>query len=88
MVWSAIMELLQGLRQSTSAMMVLFWWGVSPGSARVMGYGMGAYLSAFQIVQVHIVDSIHALCNEYRALYQQFKEHLSNSYSVSKSIFT
>ena len=52
-VWSAIMGPLQDLGQTTSVMMVFFWWGIRPqGSARVMAIGMGAYPGALQINQV------------------------------------
>ena len=51
-VWSVIMEPLHGLGQSTSAMMAFFWWGVTPGSAKMTVTGMGAYPSVSQRNQV------------------------------------
>ena len=53
-VWSAIMKPLKGLGQSTSVMMVLFWWRRmrTQESVGVMACGMEAYPSVFQ---VHIV---------------------------------
>ena len=54
MVWCAIMEPLNGLGQSTSAMMVIIWWKeMRPqGFARVMEIGMEAYPSVFQVHKV------------------------------------
>ena len=51
-VWSAIMEPLQRLRQSTFVMMVIIWWGMRPGSARVMVVGVEVHPSAFQRKEV------------------------------------
>ena len=61
MVWSATMELLHFLRQSTSVMIILILWVKQEGSARVMATGMGAYLSA-SCHQVGIVaNCLHSL---------------------------
>ena len=51
-VWSAIIEQLQGLWQSTFVMMVIIWWGMRPGSARVMVVGVEVHPSAFQRKEV------------------------------------
>ena len=67
-VWSAIMEPLKGLGQSTSVIQALFWWkGMrKQESVRVMAFGMEAYPSAFQVHTVlnsfHFRSGIYSVC--------------------------
>ena len=61
-VWSAIMEPLKDLGQSTSVMMALFWWWImrTQESVRVMACGMEAYPSAFQVHTVANSEWVYA----------------------------